>query len=295
LAEARPDLPAVLVQLVHRMMNKDPAQRPQSGRDVLKELNSIRDTSFDSAIATSPMDALAAAVNSATSATTPVSTAIPKRRVPWRILAALVLAAGIGATFHLTVGTGRGPSAGVPAPQPSDDERFLIDMVHRFNSANLNDTTKLQAALKVNVQLAVLYLDQRRLSELEALAAQLIAKESQPSFVFLGNLLQGIYFSLVDDPKKSNTSVQLAFNDKSANKYLNQLAMPPSREAVDLRAYLREALERNEFALRYQPIIRFDYQPFTNLRGSFKYLEYQQPNSVIQGTIAPAFGPTALI
>ena len=40
--------------------------------------------------------------------------------------------------------------------------------------------------------------------------------------------------------------------------------------------------------LGYQPIIRIDYQPFTNLRGSFKYLEYQQPNKPIVGTI-PGF------
>jgi hypothetical protein len=28
----------------------------------------------------------------------------------------------------------------------------------------------------------------------------------------------------------------------------------------------------------YQPVIRLDYQPFANLRGSFKFFEYQQPN-----------------
>jgi hypothetical protein len=38
----------------------------------------------------------------------------------------------------------------------------------------------------------------------------------------------------------------------------------------------------------YQPIIRLDYQHSSNLRGSFKFLEYQQPNNVIVGTI-PGF------
>ena len=40
--------------------------------------------------------------------------------------------------------------------------------------------------------------------------------------------------------------------------------------------------------LGYQPVLRVDYQPFPNLRGSFKYLEYQQPSKVIPGTI-PGF------
>jgi hypothetical protein len=37
--------------------------------------------------------------------------------------------------------------------------------------------------------------------------------------------------------------------------------------------------------LGWQPIIRVDYQPSANLRGSFKFLEYQQPNKPIVGTI----------
>ena len=43
--------------------------------------------------------------------------------------------------------------------------------------------------------------------------------------------------------------------------------------------------------LGYQPIIRVDYQPFDTLRGSFKFLEYQQPSKVIAGTI-PGFNDT---
>jgi hypothetical protein len=41
----------------------------------------------------------------------------------------------------------------------------------------------------------------------------------------------------------------------------------------------------------WQPVIRLDYQPFQNLRGSFKYLQYQQPNKVIPG-ILPGFNDT---
>jgi hypothetical protein len=38
----------------------------------------------------------------------------------------------------------------------------------------------------------------------------------------------------------------------------------------------------------YQPIIRVDYQPTSSIRGSFKFLEYQQPSKAHPGTI-PGF------
>ena len=36
----------------------------------------------------------------------------------------------------------------------------------------------------------------------------------------------------------------------------------------------------------YQPVVRIDYQPFSNLRGSFKFFEYQQPSDPIAGILA---------
>src|SRR5262245_14685712 len=42
LQEIRPDLPAELVALVNRMMCKDPTGRPQTGREILRELGGVR-------------------------------------------------------------------------------------------------------------------------------------------------------------------------------------------------------------------------------------------------------------
>ena len=57
------------------------------------------------------------------------------------------------------------------------------------------------------------------------------------------------------------------------------------------QGYNLEVVEPKIPLLGYQPIIRIDYQPFQSLRGSFKFLEYQQPNDVIPGTI-PGFNDT---
>jgi hypothetical protein len=57
------------------------------------------------------------------------------------------------------------------------------------------------------------------------------------------------------------------------------------------QAYNYESVDPKVDLLGYQPIIRADYQPTTNIRGSFKFLEYQQPTKVIPGTI-PGFNDT---
>jgi Carboxypeptidase regulatory-like domain len=54
------------------------------------------------------------------------------------------------------------------------------------------------------------------------------------------------------------------------------------------QAYNYEVTDPSIRLLGYQPIIRVDYQPLTNLRASFKYLEYQQPSDSIVGVI-PGF------
>jgi hypothetical protein len=57
------------------------------------------------------------------------------------------------------------------------------------------------------------------------------------------------------------------------------------------QAYNFESVDPEVHLLGYQPVIRTDYQPTPNLRGSFKFLEYQQPSKVIPGTI-PGFNDT---
>jgi hypothetical protein len=54
------------------------------------------------------------------------------------------------------------------------------------------------------------------------------------------------------------------------------------------QSYNYENIDPETKLLGYQPIIRVDYQPTSSIRGSFKFLEYQQPSKIIPGTI-PGF------
>ena len=74
---------------------------------------------------------------------------------------------------------------------------------------------------------------------------------------------------------------------------LNILKWWPAANVGDApgQAYNFESVDPTVRLLGYQPVLRLDYQPTAKLRGSFKFLEYQQPTKKIPGTI-PGFNDT---
>ena len=65
----------------------------------------------------------------------------------------------------------------------------------------------------------------------------------------------------------------------------------PNLDLLPGQAYNYETTYPKVKLLGWQPVVRLDYQPTTKLRGNFRYQEYQQPNTVIPGTI-PGFNDT---
>jgi hypothetical protein len=115
-------------------------------------------------------------------------------------------------------------------------------------------------------------------------------------------------FPFIKDPLLSGTcsaSVQTAcFRDggilgkipanrlyQSGLNILKWWPLPNIQNVPAGQAYNYEVTDPSIHLLGYQPIVRIDYQPLQSLRGSFKFLEYQQPNDAIQGTI-PGFNDT---
>jgi serine/threonine-protein kinase len=92
----RPDLPPDLIALVHRLMAKDPAERYQSAKDVLRDLARVHKARSSDLTATQPIPELTVSLSSSTVGPVP-SFAVPRvsNRWPWRAAAAvLVLFAG---------------------------------------------------------------------------------------------------------------------------------------------------------------------------------------------------------
>jgi hypothetical protein len=64
--------------------------------------------------------------------------------------------------------------------------------------------------------------------------------------------VQGVVYAFKDEPEKAKTSLEYAFADRSYAKYLGYLANQ-AREAVDLRGYYIEAIERIEKSVKLSP------------------------------------------
>jgi hypothetical protein len=112
-------------------------------------------------------------------------------------------------------------------------------------------------------------------------------------------------YPYIKDPSKTgacNATSQVAcFNDggvlgripknqlyQAGLNVLNWWPLPNIQNVPAGQAYNFEVTDPGINLLGWQPVLRIDYQPLSNLRGSFKYLMYQQPNDVIPG-ILPGF------
>lgn len=97
LATFRPDLPADLLALVHRLMAKNPAERYQSAKDVIRDLGKVQKGLTAAApTATQPMAPLAVSLSSsAVGPVPPPAAPAAPGRWPWRVAAGtLVLFVG---------------------------------------------------------------------------------------------------------------------------------------------------------------------------------------------------------
>jgi len=127
-------------------------------------------------------------------------------------------------------------------------------------------------------------------------------EERQGDFSKTTNNL-GQPYPYIKDPSKTgacNASSQVAcFNDggvvgkipQSAlyapgMAILNWFPLPNITNVPAGQAYNFETTYPKTDLIGYQPVVRIDYQPYTNLRGSFKFFEYQQPADPIQGILA---------
>jgi hypothetical protein len=61
---------------------------------------------------------------------------------------------------------------------------------------------------------------------------------------YLKNLSHGLLYAFNDEPDKALNTLRLAFGDENSAKYLANVFVPPTREGVDLRSLVVEALDR---------------------------------------------------
>jgi eukaryotic-like serine/threonine-protein kinase len=190
LASIRPDLPADLCAIVHRMMARRPEDRYQSAREILNDLARVKEgtglpagTMQSGASVFAPIAGNGSTVVPATGTSGMVTQTIPAPPSPWRylIVAALAVAAAAGgAVLHW---------AQTPAPAVINPDDALADVDpspsairEKDLKRQLNDkAVRPEVAIDDLLELAELYIADRKFDE----AAKLFDMESIRKFAAL--------------------------------------------------------------------------------------------------------------
>lgn len=229
LSVLRPDLPAELCSLVHRMLAKKPEQRPASAAEILRELQAISERlpkdQLNPTLASLPLSLPPAESN----ALLPTLIAThPELKPPsWRrwlrpvawsglVVGSLVLAFAGGA---LTAGALR-PQIEEPVPEPNDSvqaapletllgsyrrkERGYRDLIEETENPG-REREELRRGIQHRMDLGLLYLEQipRELDKAEELfAAQMKSKVRE--YEYVGKIGMAMVLAFRDEAEKSN-------------------------------------------------------------------------------------------
>jgi serine/threonine-protein kinase len=234
LQSVRPDLPPELCAIVHKMMAKDPAQRYQTGRELLKDLHRLRER-IGSGQATQmvPLDSVPglvpppAAVNGPQAR--PVSTmdAVPVRPPrplwPWLLAVSVLLAFGLSSGLAWGLRWAEAPPtpqsplpgdlAAVEPPETLDRREQRLKANADQNSAPKGDK-QIRLGLGQYAELGLFYLDQWRLDDADQVFAKLeTAGTEVRSYGVLGRLGRGVVSGLRNRPTDSYQMFRAALKD----------------------------------------------------------------------------------
>jgi serine/threonine-protein kinase len=254
LQQVRPDLPPGLCELVQRMMAKEPAQRVQTCRDLLRELTRLQENVQGPGAgpeAVPPIPGISTSLPSLTPA--------PADRSVWRGVAMVgsVLAALGGGILLALGGAGSPPTEpSQPAPavaedgartslQTSEREQFLKQAVLEYANPGGNQVLK-RVGLDHAVELSLIYLEQWRLDEAHRFFTELIEnKHRVREYVAFGRLGRAVVLAFQNRPAESNKiflellGERPAEADKAMERYRQFLLKP------QLRQMIARALEYN--------------------------------------------------
>jgi serine/threonine-protein kinase len=228
LEEIRSDLPPALCAIVFKMMAKKPDDRYQTCRDVIRDLARIHDGVSGAPSSETGAMLVSAARASSPSIPTLVCPALRKRRwLPWLVAASLLISAGVGAGLawlRLKKEDGTPTPTLVATDSSTVDalfskqkhEEFLRDAVDQYADPGA-DPTKIRNGLNHCIELGLLYLDQWRLDEADALFTRL-APSSVDEYATFGKLGHAIVLGLQSKPAESNKAFLELLKDKHYQK-----------------------------------------------------------------------------
>ncbi|MBP3960159.1 serine/threonine protein kinase [Gemmata sp. G18] len=197
LADLRPDLPADVCGMVHKMMAKNPDDRYQSARDVLRDLVKVRDglTTGTAQFALSQGNGKGRSLATAGESTSSLTrAAVPSSGHPgarWGLWLLIACACALAAIGGVLLYGGLNPSAD-PAHAPAGANHSGPGLPDVRSPDRLNTTrerellvvlntegTKPDDAIKASVELGLLYVRERRLPEANERFERLRGREKE--------------------------------------------------------------------------------------------------------------------
>jgi serine/threonine-protein kinase len=243
LATIRPDLPPVLCAIIARMMAKDPGQRYQTGRDLVRDLIRFRETLTDVTLAFHPgtvaldtnirpransaLQTGVAITPSNQAPLLPVEPSLPPPRLRWIVGSlGLALVAGFGMAWLTSPRTSRVTGPVTPAdpqkaaqvsPRQRLEQALTLVAEPYLNPLHKTSGPDEQKGLGNCLDLGLFYLDNHRLDEAGSFFYRLEGNH-QPKYSALGKLGRGIVYGLRSRSAESNQIFKKLFQLPKANQ-----------------------------------------------------------------------------
>jgi serine/threonine-protein kinase len=237
LEEIRTDLPPLLCQIVRKMMAKKPDDRYQTCRELLQDLARVRAGLSGAPEGPSVVGGLTVDAIATPAATTATILPVRRRRwLPWLVAGSLLLSAAGGAALawaHLKKQAATESTSATAADAGNVEalfskqkhEQFLREAVEQYADPG-NDATRIHNGVNHALELGLLYLDQWRLDEADALFVRL-AQSSVEQYAALGRLGHAIVLGLQNKAIDSNQAFLALLEDaKRPRQVFNQFDSP---------------------------------------------------------------------
>ncbi len=245
LAQIRPDLPADLCALVHKMMAKKPAERILTGREIVHELVRLRDALVG-------ISGTGRAITMGPSPTQPLDAVSTQVLPPYRggrrrvWLGALVVILALGGGL-LAGWLWNRP----PATSAGDPERPRTDAAWKQREQQLRaliqehitqgNQWQMNASFQHSTELGLVFLKERRLEEADQFFKDMRQPGNKFQFRIWGKLGQALVLALQNNPADSNKQLQMVLNSEIKGRKVNPFWI----QDAAIREMLAEALNFN--------------------------------------------------
>jgi tRNA A-37 threonylcarbamoyl transferase component Bud32 len=298
LAAIRPDLPPEICAMIHKMMAKNPDERYQSFKEILRDINSLRDTLAGGAPPVISLPASGTMSAPSGKYTPGFSHAMTEpleilRRRKWFapvVIAAAVLGLLAGGVTARVIRHKLAAKETTPAPAPtvtekpapaiSEEESYLRQGARRHADPNPSDERKLKDGLEAQIELTLYLFQNHRIGDVDDFARELLERKYKPmpkggehpyrAFARLAQALVMAFRDQTQAVEQLGKLIQLKFPNFAPapqNQVIGGVAGVPFFDNPELQRLITEALVRLAIDLKVDKLDKYPQLEALRKRG----------------------------